>query len=53
MFQRKIDMTIGSSCKHVQDKEMDGFILEIIEIEDKKERISQFRDLFIRETAKV
>ncbi len=53
MFRRKKDMTLGESCEHIQNEEMNGFILEIIEIEDKEERISQFRDLFIRETAKV
>ena len=53
MFQRNLKMTMGESCKHIQDREMNDFIAEIIKIEDKEERISQFKNLFIRETAKV
>lgn len=54
MFHRRMsDMTIGECIAYVQNKEMDGFILEIIEIEDKSERMAYFQEVFIRETAKV
>jgi len=42
MFYRGLKMTIGECCTYIQDKGMDNFIREIIEIEDKKERISYF-----------
>jgi hypothetical protein len=53
MFLRGMSMTIGECISYIQNKEMDGFIREIIEVEDKKSRINLFEDLFIRETAKV
>ena len=54
MFYRGMnDMTIGECITYVQNKEMDGFILEIIEIEDILERKAYFQEVFIRETAKV
>lgn len=54
MFQRGFsNMSIGECITHIQNKEMDGFILDIIEIEDKNERIAYFQEVFIRESAKV
>lgn len=53
MFFRGLSMTIGECCAHIQDREMDDFIREIIEIEDKETRINTFEEVFIRETAKV
>jgi hypothetical protein len=53
MFLRGLTMTIGECCAHIQDREMDDFIREIIEIEDKETRIKIFEEVFIRETAKV
>jgi hypothetical protein len=53
MFFRGLSMTIGECCTYIQDKEMDDFIREIIEIEDKKTRIKTFEEVFIRRTAKV
>ncbi|MFH1645246.1 MAG: transposase [Candidatus Omnitrophota bacterium] len=53
MFFRGLKMTIGECCAYVQDKEMDEFIREIIEIEDKETRIKMFEEVFIRETAQV
>lgn len=53
MFYRGWSMTIGECITYVQDKEMDGFIREIVEIEDKEERINYFEEVFIRKTAKV
>lgn len=53
MFLRGMDMTIGQGIVHIQGIEMDDFIQEIIEIEDKEERINLFEEVFIRETAEV
>lgn len=53
MFFRGLSMTIGECCTYIQNKEMDDFIREIIEIEDKETRINFFEEIFIRETAKV
>lgn len=54
MFLRGMNnLSIGECIKHVQNKEMDDFILEIIEIEDKKERLEYFQEVFIRESTKV
>ena len=46
-------MTIGECCAYVKDNEMDDFIKEIIEIEDRETRINMFEEVFIRKTAKV
>lgn len=53
MYYRGMDLTIGECCAHIQNREMDGFVREIIEIEDKKERMDYFEKVFIRECAKV
>ena len=53
MFYRGMKMTIGECIAYIQDKEMYDFIQEIIEVEDKEERIALFRGVFIRETAQV
>ena len=53
MLCRGLVMTIGECCAYIQDKEMDNFIREIVEIEDKSERIAHFEEVFIRKTAKV
>jgi len=53
MFSRGLNMTVGECIEHIQDTEMDGFIREIVEIEDRQERINYFEEVFIRETAKV
>ncbi len=53
MFLRNLDLTIGGGCAHIQNKEMNNFILEIVEIKDKNERIKYFQEVFIRKTAKV
>jgi hypothetical protein len=53
MFYRGMHMTIGECCAYIQDKEMDDFIREIIEIEDREARINLFEEVFIRKTAQV
>jgi hypothetical protein len=53
MFSRGRDMTIGACIAHIQNKEMDGFVREIIEVEDKQTRIELFEHSFIRETGEV
>jgi hypothetical protein len=46
-------MTIGECCSYIQDKGMDDFIREIVEIEDESERMSYFEKVFISKSAKV
>jgi len=53
MLCRGLAMTIGECCAHIQDKGMDDFIREIVEIEDTSERINYFEEVFIRKSAKV
>ena len=53
MFLRGMSMTIGECIAHIQNKEMDNFIREIVEIEDKGTRINLFENSFIRKTAEV
>lgn len=53
MLCRGLAMTIGECCGHIQDKGMDNFIREIVEIEDASERINCFEKVFIRKSAKV
>ena len=53
MLCRGLKMTIGECCAYIQDKGMDDFIREIIEIEDISERIHYFEKVFIRKSAKV
>lgn len=53
MLCRGLVMTIGECIAYIQDKEMDDFIREIVEIENKSERMMVFEEVFIRKTAKV
>ncbi|MFQ5621153.1 MAG: transposase, partial [Candidatus Nanoarchaeia archaeon] len=53
MFQHGLQMTIGECITHIQDKGMNDFVREIVEIEDKTERIKYFEEAFIRKSAKV
>lgn len=53
MHQRGLTITIGECIRQVQDEGMDDFVREIVEIEDRKERIQHFENVFIRKTAKV
>jgi hypothetical protein len=53
MFHRGMNMTIGECITHIQGKEMDDFIQEIIEVEDRQQRIELFKEVFKRETGEV
>ncbi len=53
MLCRGLKMTIGECCGYIQDKGMDEFVLEIVEIEDRSERMEYFEKVFIRKSAKV
>ena len=53
MLCRGLKMTIGECCTYIQDKGMDNFIREIVEIENTSERMSYFEKVFIRKSAKV
>jgi len=53
VFMRGINMTLGETIAEIQERTMDDFVLEIIEIEDKSERMNKFREVYLRESAKV
>jgi len=53
MFQKGLKMSIGECISYIQNSEMNNFIKEIVEIEDKSERIAVFQEVFIRKSAKV
>ena len=53
MLCRGLKMTIGECCGYIQDKGMDDFIREIVEIKNESERIDYFENVFIRKSAKV
>lgn len=53
MFQKGLNLTIGECISYIQNSEMNNFIKEIVEIEDKTERIAVFEEVFIRKSAKV
>jgi len=53
MFLRGMNMTIGECIAHIQNREMNDFVREIVEIEDKETRMNLFEKSFIRETAEV
>ena len=53
MFFKKVSWTIGGCIKYIQDKEFDDLIIEIVNIEDKKERIKMAKELLLNENAKV
>ena len=53
MFFKKVSWTIGECIKYIQDKEFDDLIIEIVNIEDKKERIKMAKELLLNENAKV
>ena len=53
MLCHELKMTIGECCAYIQNKGMDDFIREIVEIEDASERMNHFENVFIRKSAKV
>jgi SRSO17 transposase len=53
MFSKKVSWTIGECIKYIQDKEFDELIIEIVNIDDKNERIKMAKELLLNENAKV
>ena len=53
MFFKKVSWTIGECIKYIQDKEFDDLVIEIINIEDKQERINMAKEMLLNENAKV
>lgn len=47
MYRRGIQMTIGECCEYLRDKSSVGLIKEIVEIENKPERLNRFEEVFI------
>ena len=52
-FFKKVSWTIGECIKYIQDKEFDDLIIEIVNIDDKNERIRMAKEMLLNENAKV
>lgn len=53
MFFKKVSWTIGECIRYIQDKEFDDLIIEIVNIDDKNERIKMAKEMLLNENAKV
>ena len=53
MFFKKVSWTIGECIKYIQDKEFDDLVIEIVNIDDKQERINMAKEMLLNENAKV
>ena len=53
MFFKKVSWTIGECIKYVQDKEFDDLVIEVVNIDDKNERIKMAKEMLLNENAKV
>ena len=53
MFFKKVSWTIGECIKYIQDKEFDDLIIEVVNIDDKNERIKMAKEMLLNENAKV
>jgi len=53
MYSRGISMSIGECCLYVKDKVTNDFLMEIILIDDKEERIKIFEKAFISKSEQV
>jgi hypothetical protein len=49
----KTATTIGECIVYIQDKAMEGLIIELTLLEDKQERTERFKEVFISKIAKV
>lgn len=53
MFFKKVSWTIGECIRYIQDKEFDELVLEIVNIDDKNERIRIAKEMLLNKNAKV
>ena len=53
MFFKKVSWTIGECIKYIQDKEFDDLVIEIVNVDDKNERIIMAKEMLLNENAKV
>lgn len=53
MFLRGMKNTIGDCISYIQNEEMDEFMQEIIEVENKRTRVKRFEQLFKRDIQKL
>ena len=53
MFFKKVSWTIGECIKYIQDKEFDDLVIEIVNVDDKNERIRMAKEMLLNENAKV
>lgn len=53
MFFKKVLWTIGECIKYIQDKEFDDLVIEIVNVDDKNERIRMAEEMLLNKNAKV
>lgn len=53
MFFKKVSWTVGECIRYIQDKEFDDLVIEIVNIDDKNERIKMAKEMLLNENAKV
>jgi len=47
MFRKGISMTLGECCEYLKEKATASLVKEIVEIENKPERLEKFEEVFI------
>jgi hypothetical protein len=53
MYRREISMTIGECCAYLKQKSTTILVREIVEIENKPERLERFEEVFISKNRKL
>ena len=53
MYRRGISMTIGECCEYLRDKANLSLVKEIVEIENKPQRLKKFEEVFISKSRNV
>lgn len=53
MFFKKVSWTIGECTKYIQEKEFDDLVIEVVNIDDKNERIKMAKEMLLNENAKL
>lgn len=53
MYRMGISMTIGECCEHLKNKSTATLVREIVEIENKPERLERFEEVFISKSRKL
>ena len=46
MYRKGIQMTIGECCEYLRDESSASLVKEIVEIDDKQERLKVFEEVY-------